>query len=223
MNILLVEDNFELARSLVDSLTLEGHKVIKAFSLAEARSRKRPGIMLVLLDIMLPDGQGEELICQLRDEGQNPHVIMLTALTDMESKRVCYEAGADDYISKPFDMMELLYKVNAIQKRAATSSFLQIGPLRIDRVSGEMYHGTDYTVLAPSQFRLLDALHRKYLLSESLSPQEVDAHEAQMGVDVRRRVRSLVTRTRKSIQAVGCETVIIQSCYGEGYCLEIRS
>jgi len=222
MNILVVEDNLELCRSLVDLLTLEGHAVSEAHTFAEARSEIKFGIMLVLLDRMLPDGRGEQLIEPLKRKGHNPHVIMLTALSDMESKRVCYEAGADDYISKPFDMMELLYKVNAIQKREASSSFLQIGPLRIDRVSGEMQHGKSYLVLPPSQFRLLDALYRKSLLSEKLRPEEILAHEAQMGIDVRRRVRSLVTRTRNSIQEVGCKTVNIQSDYGRGYHLELH-
>jgi DNA-binding response OmpR family regulator len=94
--------------------------------------------------------------------------------------------------------------------------------LKIDRISGEMYYGKKYVVLPPSQFRLLDALYRKYLLSEPLTPEEIGAHEARMGVDVRRRVRSLVTRTRNSIREVGCDSVNIRSNYGEGYSLEIR-
>jgi DNA-binding response OmpR family regulator len=221
VNILLVEDNRELSRSIVDLLELEGHIVFEANTLREAKTYAQRSILLVLLDIMLPDGQGNQLIELLRDEGRNPYIIMLTALTDRASKQVCYEAGADDYITKPFDMMELLYKINAIQQRETANSCLKIGPLLIDRISGEMHHGDNYLVLPPSQFRLLDALHQKHLLGEMLPPEDIDAHEAQRGVDVRQRVRSLVTRTRNSIREIGCTTVNIRSNYGEGYTLEI--
>ncbi|QHI70371.1 response regulator transcription factor [Tichowtungia aerotolerans] len=222
MNILVVEDNLEMSRSIADLLGMEGHTVFEAHTFQEALANVKHSIMLVLLDVMLPDGRGEHLIGQLKSEGRNPHVIMLTALSDMASKRLCYEAGADDYITKPFELMELLFKVNAIQQRETSNSFLKIGALKIDRVSGEMHYGKKYVVLPPSQFRLLDALYRKYLLSESLNPEEIGAHESRMGVDVRRRVRSLVTRTRNSIREVGCESVNIRSNYGEGYSLEIR-
>ncbi|MDD4735634.1 MAG: response regulator transcription factor [Kiritimatiellae bacterium] len=221
MNILLVEDNRELSRSMVDLLELEGHTVFEANTLLEAKAHVTRSILLVLLDIMLPDGRGEQLIDLLRSEDRNPHIIMLTALSDRASKRICYEAGADDYITKPFDMMELLYKINAIQQRESANACLKIGPLLIDRISGEMHHGGNYMVLPPSQFRLLDALHRKYLLAEMLSPEDIDSHEAQRGVDVRRRVRSLVTRTRNSIRELGCTAVNIRSNYGEGYYLEL--
>ena len=222
MNILVVEDNLEMCRSIADLLKIEGHTVFEAHTFKEALASVKHSIMLVLLDVMLPDGRGEHLIDRLKSAGRNPHVIMLTALSDMASKRLCYEAGADDYITKPFELMELLYKVNAIQQRETSNSFLKIGALKIDRISGEMYYGKKYIVLPPSQFRLLDALYRKYLLSETLSPEEIGAHEAQMGVDVRRRVRSLVTRTRNSIREIGCKSVNIRSNYGKGYSLEIR-
>jgi len=222
VNILLVEDNRELSRSVVDLLEMEGHTVFEANTFEEAKAHVACSILLALLDIMLPDGRGEQLIDLLRSEERNPHIIMLTALSDRASKRLCYEAGADDYITKPFDMMELLYKINAIQQREAANASLKIGNLLIDRTSGEVRCGSKYVVLPPSQFRLLDALYRKYLLAEMLSPEEVDAHEAQMGVDVRQRVRSLVTRTRNSIREIGCTTVHIRSNYGEGYYLEVR-
>ena len=222
MNILLVEDNRELSRSIVNLLELEGHTVFEANTVQEAKTHAQRSILLVLLDIMLPDGRGEQLIERLREDGRNPHIIMLTALSDMASKQICYESGADDYITKPFDLMELLYKINAIQQRETANKCLKIGPLLIDRISGEMHHGDNYLVLPPSQFRLLDALHQKYLLGEVLTPEEIDAHEAQRGIDVRHRVRALVTRTRNSIREVGCETVNIRSNYGEGYSLELE-
>lgn len=221
MNILLVEDNRELSRSIVDLLEIEGHTVFEANTFQEAKAHAKHSVLLVLLDLMLPDGRGEQLIPLLRSEGRNPHIIMLTALSDRASKRVCYEAGADDYITKPFDMMELLYKINAIQQRETSNACLKIGPLLIDRISGEMHHGEKYMVLPPSQFRLLDALYQKHLLGEMLPPEEIDAHEAQRGIDVRQRFRALVTRTRHSIRELGCTTVHIRSNYGEGYTLDI--
>ena len=224
MNILIVEDDVELNRSIADLLTMENFTVFPAHNLGEATRLLRKGFGAALLDIMLPDGEGHRIIDMLRSSGEHTHVIMLTALSDGESKRVCYEAGADDYMTKPFDMTEMLYKINAVKRRVEDRSFwLQIGDLQIDKRIGEMCCGAQQIVLQPSQVRLLEALVAKRHIGKPLEIEEIGAQSPESDVDVRRRVRTLIARTRKAIRDVGSANVEILSDYGSGYHLEIRS
>ncbi|MGE4488044.1 MAG: response regulator transcription factor [Kiritimatiellales bacterium] len=223
MNILVVEDDIELNRSIVDLLTMEQFTVSSAHNLRGAERLICKGFGVALLDIMLPDGDGYRLIQMLRANGSDPRIIMLTALSDGESKRVCYEAGADDYITKPFDMTELLYKISAVKRRVDEPSFcLQIGDLQIDKRTGEMGCGAQCTMLQPSQVRLLESLIVKRRIGESLAIDEIGAPDVDPEMNVRRRVRTLIARTRKAIRDIGSSKVEILSDYGCGYHLEVR-
>lgn len=223
MNILVVEDDAELNRSMADLLTLEGFRVFPAHTLLEARGLLRKGFGAALLDIMLPDGDGYRLINLLRASGEDTHILMLTALSDSESKRICYEAGADDYITKPFDLTELLFKIGAIKRRVDDHPFrLRIGDLAIDRRTGEMTCGPNQTQLQPSQVRLLESLAAKRQIGEPLDLREIGGTGAESETNRRRRVRTLMTRTRRSLRDVGSRKVQIVSDYGSGYHLEVR-
>jgi len=223
MNILVVEDDVELNRSIVDLLTMEKFAVFPAHNLHEATRLLCKGFGVALLDIMLPDGEGHRIIERLRTSGEHTHIIMLTALSDGKSKQVCYDAGADDYITKPFDMTELLYKINAVKRRTEELPFsLQVGDLKIDRRTGEVCCGARSAVFQPSQVRLLESLAIKRQIGESLGIEEIGAQSLENDMDVRRRVRTLIARTRKAIRNMGSSKVNILSDYGCGYHLEIR-
>ncbi len=116
MTILLVEDDRTLSNGIVLSLKDEKTEVLQAFSLAEARELLQRPVDLILLDINLPDGSGLTLCREIRQAGSTP-VIFLTA-NDMEVDIVTgLESGADDYITKPFSLMVLRARVNAILRR----------------------------------------------------------------------------------------------------------
>jgi DNA-binding response OmpR family regulator len=117
-NILVVEDEPAIAESLAYSLRRDGYGVQTAGTLGEAE-RAEGKIDLVVLDLMLPDGSGFELLAQLRRRPEPPAVIILSS-RDQEADRVAgLETGADDYVTKPFSPREVVARVRAVLRRAA--------------------------------------------------------------------------------------------------------
>lgn len=108
--VLLVEDDDSLGSSLKSYLTGEGHEVVWAQSLAQARELKSDE-EIVILDWMLPDGQGVDFLKELREAEITKPVIMLTARTDLIDKVIGLEAGANDYMTKPFEPRELIARI----------------------------------------------------------------------------------------------------------------
>ena len=118
MRILLVEDNPVLGEAVVDQLTEDGHALDWAKSLAEAEAIARvTDYNLVLLDLMLPDGQGFDLLKAFRKRGDLSPVIILTAKDQVSDRIAGLNAGADDYLVKPFDLDELSARVSAVARR----------------------------------------------------------------------------------------------------------
>ncbi len=119
VRLLVVEDEAHLAFGLQTNFELEGFQVDVAENLRQARDRLRPdhGYGLVVLDVMLPDGLGFELCQELRDRGDFTPVLALTALGHIEDRVTGLEAGADDYLTKPFELDELLARVRALIRR----------------------------------------------------------------------------------------------------------
>ena len=119
--ILLVEDDDSLGSSLTSYLTDEGHEVSWAQSLEEARTQTG-GEEIVILDWMLPDGQGVDFLKELRAESISTPVIMLTARTDLIDKVIGLEAGANDYMTKPFEPRELAARLRVQLRDHSPSS-----------------------------------------------------------------------------------------------------
>jgi DNA-binding response OmpR family regulator len=119
--ILLVEDDDSLGSSLNSYLTDEGHEVTWAQSLEEARA-KTGDEEIVILDWMLPDGQGVDFLKELRAENISKPVIMLTARTDLIDKVIGLEAGANDYMTKPFEPRELVARIRVQLRDYSPSS-----------------------------------------------------------------------------------------------------
>lgn len=109
--ILLVEDDDSLGTSLKKYLTTENFEVTWANNLTEARALDLNNFKLVILDWMLPDGQGVDFLKEIRTAGKKQPVIMLTARTDLIDKVIGLESGASDYITKPFEPRELIARV----------------------------------------------------------------------------------------------------------------
>ena len=137
--VLLVEDEETITVPLTEALAREGFRTETAGTLAaglEIARRERPD--LVLLDVMLPDGSGFELLRELRSDSAKLPVIMLTARGDEADRVLGLELGADDYVVKPFSARELVARIRAVLRRVSTAgtpaapSRLQIGALDLD-------------------------------------------------------------------------------------------
>lgn len=122
MRILIIEDEFNLADAILNRLKKENFSVDICTDGEEGLFNSLSGIYdLIILDVMLPGKNGYEILESLKKENVSSKVIMLTAKSDIESKLDCFEKGADDYITKPFHMEELIARVN-IQLRKDNSS-----------------------------------------------------------------------------------------------------
>lgn len=140
--ILIVEDDQSLGTSLQQYLSDENFDITWAKSIAEAREHTIDDFKLLILDWMLPDGQGIDFLKELRGEGKKQPVIMLTARTDLIDKVIGLESGASDYITKPFEPRELVArvrvqirdKVESLSDATKTDEILSLRNLVIDSI-----------------------------------------------------------------------------------------
>ena len=168
--ILVVEDNENLAFGLSTSLELEGHDVAVATDgsqgLAQARSYAPD---LIVLDLMLPGMDGFRVLKALRDEGSEVPVLILTARGEEADKVLGFRLGADDYVTKPFGLLELLARVTALLRRAGYARPGERPKPGVERFADVEVHVAARTVLrrgepvalTPKEFELLLALLRR--------------------------------------------------------------
>src|SRR5258706_4350232 len=159
VRLLLIEDDAEAAAIVSEGLTSEGHDVhLEATGRKGlARLRTEPFDLLVV-DRMLPDMEGVEVVEAARLEGSTVPVLMLTALGSIEDRVGGLRGGADDYLVKPFAMAELLARIDALARRAGTAERSACGPIRIDRLRREAWRDGQRIVLHPREFELLEQL-----------------------------------------------------------------
>jgi len=146
--ILVVEDDPAVAQSLHSALTREGYQVTCKVEGGEALAyAKKAQPHLILLDVRLPDGSGFDICRQMRQQGLHQPIVMLTAQQEEMDKVLGLEMGADDYITKPFSLRELLSRLRAQLRRAygelssAETNLLLLDDLRIDLTRGQVWRG----------------------------------------------------------------------------------
>ena len=169
MRVLVVEDNANLARGLRHNLELEGYEVEVAYDgatgLALARTERAD---LVILDLMIPRPDGYQLLRTLRDESIQTPVVVLTARGDEADKLRGFRLGADDYVTKPFSLLELLARVEAVLRRARGESGsaepaapVEFGNVRVEPDAHRVLRAGAPVDLRPKEFQLLLALARR--------------------------------------------------------------
>jgi DNA-binding response OmpR family regulator len=161
MRILLVEDDEELSGFLVRVLREEGLDVVRADCAREALSLlKQEAFQLVVLDRMLPDLDGLAVCTEIRRQNRELPVLMLTARGEVEDRVTGLDSGADDYVVKPFEVEELLARIRALLRRAA-SPLIVVGPLRLEwRRRSVSIDGTPLELTA-REYALLEHLARE--------------------------------------------------------------
>jgi DNA-binding response OmpR family regulator len=226
--VLVIEDEAHLAAGLKLNLELEGYRVANARTVRDAAAQlvKGPGFDLILLDIMLPDGDGFSFCKQLRDAGNYVPVIMLTARGGAEDRVRGLDTGADDYLAKPFELPELLARVRSAlrrrdwqQRHAAGESgrgVLRFGQAHIDFDTHEVTASGKPVRLTQLE---LDLLHyfsqnpRRVLTREELLERVWHLHNAPNT----RSVDNFIVRLRKYFEPHPDRPVYFLSHRGAGY------
>jgi two-component system OmpR family response regulator len=218
MRILLVEDDPALASSLNQGLRQMGFAVDLSQDGGEADAilsvRKFDA---VVLDLGLPGLSGMEVLRRLRKRGATLPVLILTARDAMADKVAGLNAGADDYLLKPFDFQELEARLNALLRRtqAERSGWLEAGRLRLDRSARQVFLDLEPLSLSAREVGVLELLMSR--LGRVVSKEQLAEHLSRDEEIGENAVEVYVHRLRKKLEAVGIE---IRTLRGLGYLLE---
>jgi two-component system, OmpR family, phosphate regulon response regulator OmpR len=223
-HILVVDDDARLRALLSRYLANEGFRVTTAGSAAEAREQLRsmqPD--LLVLDVMMPNETGLDLTAALRAEGGSPPILMLTARGAPEDRIAGFEAGADDYLGKPFEPRELALRLRALLRRASPPlpatppGRIPLGPLVFDRERAELTGPDGIIHLTGTERALLAALAAR--ANEAISREDI---VATLGLDDtgERAVDVQVTRLRRKLESDPREPRFLHTVRGRGYMLK---
>ena len=221
MKILVIEDEPDIRKTLEYNISREGHKVLTAGSLHDAEKiLQSQSLSLVLLDLMLPDGSGLDFCRKLKTNSKTESipVIILTAKDDEVDKVVGFELGADDYVTKPFSVRELILRIKAVLKRGEVKKDIveverQFGDLKIDIESHEVYVDEMQINLTALEFKLLNQLveTRGRVQSRDQLLTEVWGYSAEVTT---RTVDTHIKRLRNKLGSMG---KYVQTIRGVGY------
>jgi OmpR-family two-component system manganese-sensing response regulator len=222
MRILLVDDEVELTDPLSRILTREGYSVDAAYDGVDGINFAQTGSYdLLILDWMLPGKTGLQICQELRRQGQTIPVLFLTAKDTLDDRVEGLDAGADDYLVKPFELRELLARVRALLRRTGADSYvpttgrLKVADLELDGDNQVAYRQGRIIELSQKESQLLQYLmeHTGQLLTHAQILQFLWQDSEQPSSNV---IAALIRLLRRKIE-VGGETPLIQTVYGKGY------
>ncbi len=223
MSLLLVEDELSLAVGLVDVLRVKGYEVDHVVSGEEALERAgQRDYRLVLLDASLPGMSGFEVLRHLRQRRSEVMVLMLTARGSEADRVLGFELGADDYVTKPFSLAELLGRIGAMLRRGpapseAVRGTLQFGSLVADLEAYTLSNGEALPRRAFDILRLLSkrqgqVVSRDQLMDEVWGVEEAITHKT---------IHNLVARIRQQIESDPEQPRFLKTVHGVGYRLDL--
>ncbi len=220
VHILVVDDESNMRRGLRDNLEFEGYEVTEAedgLNALDVLKEIQPD--LIILDVMMPKLSGFEVCKQLRKEGDETPIILLTARGEEIDKVLGLEMGADDYVQKPFSIRELIARVKAILRRSATvkeESIITIGQLQIDFKKYLASNNGKEVKLSHKEFEILQYLHQH-------TNEIVDRHELLKNVwhyneqPTTRTVDNFMVKLRQKIEIDPANPKHIITVHGTGY------
>lgn len=225
--ILLVEDNEELAAGIRHNLELEGYDVLWEEDGREALERARSADPdLLILDVMLPSLDGFQILKALRDEGFEPPVLILSARGEESDKVRGFRLNADQYVTKPFGLLELLERVRSLLRKSAPSrepadheAVVAFGDVEVDPAARKVERAGEEVSLTPKAFELLLGLiaHEGEVVSRQDLLKEVWGHRASI---VTRTVDSHVSELRQKLEPDPANPVYIHTVWKVGYRFE---
>ncbi|MGD9899586.1 MAG: response regulator transcription factor [Calditrichaceae bacterium] len=217
MHILIADDEKQIARSLKKSIEAEGYKVTLAFDGGETLELiKNKRFDAVLLDWRMPRLNGIEVCKNLRDSGNDIPILLLTALSDLSNKVEALNLGADDYITKPFSVEEIIARIAAVTRRNNFgNSKIYFGDFELDLLHRTLKTPDDEIKLPEMEFELL-----KYLLENKniiISKEQLSSDVWDIDFQpVTNFIEATVKNLRKKLEA-HCGKKFIKTIYGEGY------
>jgi len=222
MKMLLIEDDERIAESLAEALT-DQHYVVDVATDGQVGWEFMETFTydLILLDLLLPKLDGISLCRQLRSRGQLAPVLMLTALDATSDQVAGLDAGADDYVLKPYKLQELLARIRALLRRGNSTFIpnLECGGLQLNPSAHEATYRNCPLSLTPKEYRLLELFLRRgfHLLTrgailENLWPFEEPPEEDS--------IKAHIKRLRQKLKAAGAPNDFIETVYGLGYRLK---
>jgi DNA-binding response OmpR family regulator len=220
MKILLIEDSVRLQASIRMALKKSGYAVDVADDGEQGLWQAASGSYdVIILDLMLPEMDGLTVLTRLREKGVDTHVLILTAKDTVEDRIRGLEIGADDYLTKPFSIDELLARVAALIRRSygQKNPKLCCGNLIFDMSRQEISVGGRALLLAPREYKVLELLARR--AGALVARAEIEGHIYEDSVEVFSNViDATISILRKKMKASGSESVI-QTRRGLGYIL----
>lgn len=225
MIVLIVEDDTMILEGLKYSLMQEGYEVVTAGTVKEAMERihSRRQFDICLLDIMLPDGNGYEICREIRKNSEVP-ILFLTACDDEVNTVMALEQGADDYISKPFRIRELLARMKAILRRTSgkgkiDNNIVIVGNNQVNLHTGKIYCGNEEIILTAMEYKLLLVFLNNR--GQTLSRKQILAHIwDDVGDFVNDNTLSVYMKRLRKKLGDAEENQIIKTVRGLGYRME---
>ena len=223
MNILIIEDEYSLADAISESLKKEKFNVaIKADGEKGEDEALTENYDLILLDVMLPKKNGFDILKTLRHEKIKTPIIMLTAKSEIEDKLNGLEHGADDYITKPFAMRELIARIKAVLKRAnnlENTDVLEYGDLKLDLKNAKLVCNNNEIQISGKEFELLEQLliNKNQISSRESLAERIWGYESDSEYN---NVEVYIRFIRRKLKLIDSK-VSIKAVRGVGYKLEI--
>ncbi|MBK1988741.1 response regulator transcription factor [Sphaerospermopsis aphanizomenoides BCCUSP55] len=220
-HILLVEDEVKLARFIELELNYEGYQVSVAYDgLTALTAARELNLDLIILDWMLPGVSGLEICRRLRTTGDKVPIILLTAKDEVSDRVAGLDAGADDYVVKPFSVEELLARVRAHLRRSKESDsadILRFEDLSLNRITREVYRGQRLVELTAKEFDLLDYLltHPRQVITRDRILEEVWGYDFMGDSNI---IEVYIRYLRLKLEANN-EKRLLQTVRGVGYVL----
>lgn len=224
MKILLVEDDVDTRMYVSSGLRVQGHTVDESGDGNDGLLRAREhDYDVIVLDRMLPSLDGMSVLKELRNCGTHARLLMLTALGDVDARIDGMEAGADDYLGKPFALNELIARLNAISRRVAhanTMTLLRVGDLELNLITQRVFRAGRQIHLQPREWDLLKyfALHADEVVTRSMLLDHVWGFQSSPHANL---VDTHVCRLRGKIER-DFEPRLIHTVRGEGYTLSVK-
>ena len=223
MKILIIEDEYNLADAIASMLKSKKYIVeIKTDGEEGFEEALTDVYDLIILDVMLPNKNGFEILKELKEEGINSKILMLTAKTTIDDKMIGFNSGADDYLTKPFHMEELLARVDVqLRKSKITSNdVMKLGDVTLNIKSMELANGDHKVKVIGKEFQLLELLlnNANQVISKEQLFVKIWGYDSDCDINT---LEAYISFIRKKLKLIN-STIKLKAIRNMGYVLEVK-